>query len=267
HATIERREKARVSGEPVHPEFHSSATASPGRSIKSAARPRRRHVPHWLVGLGSAASLVLVAGLAWHMRTTSMQEPAQADRATAAPEAAVSLPPIRQVDDTTNAKPVEDVANPARGQLTLGDTLGSVAAPTVSEGAASSAPAKIPSRLRSAERASNKARDERSSAPAAQIAPPPVAPSPASPLQEISTRPIAAAAPARAAPPSAAIAAKTSVSTAVDASDTPEQELDKIQRLFMHGHADEARQRLRDFRQAHPDWPLPPALRAQQTEP
>ena len=63
------------------------------------------------------------------------------------------------------------------------------------------------------------------------------------------------------------MAAPTTFNTTVDASDTPAQELDKIQQLFMQGHDDEAHQRLRDFRQAHPRWPLPPALQAQLPKP
>lgn len=245
----------------------TSAAASATRSIESAARPRCQRIPHWLVGLGSAASLVLVAGLPWDMRTTTTQEPAQANRTTASSQAAAGRPPIRRMGDTTNAKPAGDVSNQAKRQAMLSATLGSVASPSKSERAARSAPAKIQSPLRSTERASHKARDQSSSAAAAQIAPPPAVPPPASPLQEVSALPVAAAPLAPAAPPSAAMAATTSVNAAADARDTPAQELDKIQQLFMHGHDDEARQRLRDFRRAHPGWPLPPALRAQLPKP
>jgi resuscitation-promoting factor RpfA len=51
------------------------------------------------------------------------------------------------------------------------------------------------------------------------------------------------------------------------ASDTPAQELDKIQQLFKQGQTNEARQRLAAFQHAHPQWDLPPELRAQLRKP
>ncbi|MEO8986645.1 MAG: hypothetical protein ABI293_01325 [Rhodanobacter sp.] len=47
----------------------------------------------------------------------------------------------------------------------------------------------------------------------------------------------------------------------------PGAALDKIQRLTMHGHDGEAHQRLCHFRQAHPNWPLPPVLPARMPKP
>src|SRR5690606_14563195 len=37
---------------------------------RAVARPARRRAQPWLIGLGSAAALVLVAGIAWRMQPT-----------------------------------------------------------------------------------------------------------------------------------------------------------------------------------------------------
>ncbi len=85
-----RRMSARESGDWVHPEPLSAIKARAIPSVEAAARSRPRHVPHWLVAVGSAASLVLVAGLAWHMRSTPTAAPLQGD--AAAPEPTVAAP-------------------------------------------------------------------------------------------------------------------------------------------------------------------------------
>ncbi|MGB3840145.1 MAG: hypothetical protein WA930_13680, partial [Rhodanobacter sp.] len=87
---VERRKNPRESGDWVHPKPLSAIKARAIPSVDSAARARRRPMPHWLVALGSAASLVLVAGLAWHMRSTSPASPLPTE--TAAPAQAVTLP-------------------------------------------------------------------------------------------------------------------------------------------------------------------------------
>ena len=55
--------------------------------------------------------------------------------------------------------------------------------------------------------------------------------------------------------------------TAPNASDTPAQELHKIKQLFAQRRDDEARQRLTTFQHAHPQWELPPELRARLHQP
>ncbi|MGB3380202.1 MAG: hypothetical protein WBA47_01320, partial [Rhodanobacter sp.] len=87
---VERRKNPRESGDWVHPKPLSAIKARAIPSVDPAARARRRPMPHWLVALGSAASLVLVAGLAWHMRSTSPASPLPTE--TAAPAQAVTLP-------------------------------------------------------------------------------------------------------------------------------------------------------------------------------
>lgn len=258
----ERRKAPREPGDWVHPKPDSVIAARAIPSIDSAARTGRRHAPRWLVGLGSAASLVLVAGVAWHMRSTTRDEPAQANHAMSSPQTAAPAQAARMAD-TANSKPAEDAANQDKRRAMVVGAVDSVASPSVSELAAAPPPPKIQPSLQSTGRVANKASDTHGSTPAAAR----VLPTPAPPLQEISAQPVAAPPPAPPAPPSPAVAAQTTVNTAVDANDTPAQELDKIQQLFTQGHDDEAHQRLRDFRQAHPRWPLPPTLQAQLPKP
>ena len=71
----------------------------------------------------------------------------------------------------------------------------------------------------------------------------------------------------KSAQPVAPSAAASDQATAARPGDTPAQELDKIRQLFAQGQHDEALQRLRAFRQAHPQWPLPAELQAQLQEP
>lgn len=217
---------------------------------------------HWLVGLASAASLVLVVGLAWHMRTMTRGEPTPVNRATPSPQAAATPAQARRIADTTNTKPAEDAVNRAKRHAMVGGTMDSVAPPAVSELAATAPAVEARPSLRSTEFASDKARAARSSAPAAPMTPPLPAPP-----QKLSAAPVAAPPPAPPAPSNQAAAAKITANTAVDAKDTPAQERNKIQKLFMQGRDDEAHQRLRDFRRAHPKWPLPPALQAQLSKP
>ena len=258
----ERRKAPREPGDWVHPKSPLTGSADAIPSVDSGTRMPRQRVPHWLVGLGSAASLVLVAGLAWHMRSTTTDEPAQANRAMSSPQVAAS-PQARQMTETANAKPAADVANQDKRGAMVGDAVDTVASPGMHELAAAPPPPKIQPSLQSTGRVSSKASNAHGSTAAAAK----VLPAPAPPLQEISAQPVAAPPPAPAAPPSPAVAAQITVNTAVDANDTPAQELDKIQQLFTQGHDDEGHQRLRDFRQAHPRWPLPPALQAQLPKP
>jgi hypothetical protein len=120
----------------------------------------------------------------------------------------------------------------------------------------------------SAERASSKVQmtgglSQYAPASAAAPAAPPVA------LQETSRNSVEAAPemPATMAVAPAPTAPPVDEATAPNASDTPARELDKIRQLFAQGHDDEARQRLTAFQHAHPQWNLPPELRAQLRKP
>lgn len=67
---VERRRGPRERGDWVRPK------GQPLPDLDAVGVVPRRRTPPWLLGLGSAASLVLVAGLAWHLRERPASAPA-----------------------------------------------------------------------------------------------------------------------------------------------------------------------------------------------
>jgi hypothetical protein len=250
----ERRKAERERGDWVHPKpIASSATVSP--SIGGSRRPR------WLIALGTAASLVLAAGLAWHMRepppTTSTSvaadsaAPAQAMKVAALPSAKT---PAAAMQPTEAAPPPpSEAAKQPPLKRTFAQSRPEPAADTSRKAAADE----------STERASSKTGltgNLRRTVPAA-------APAPPAALQEVSANAVEAApettATMAAAPPAPSVDGTTAATTG----DTAAQELGKIRQLFKQGRDGEARQRLTAFQRAHPQWNLPPELRAQLRKP
>jgi len=284
-------------------EASPSITSSPLAS-SSASGHRRR--PRWPIALSSAATLVLAAGLVWHVRElppatsapTAMDSAAPA-KITAAASLSRATPPAAAAQSVEPAPaPPMEPPEPSPPKIVAAP----VRAPTANALRKTMAD-------QDAKRASSKAKlagEQRQYAPApmAAPAPPPVA------LQETSSNSVEAApemsatmaaAPAPAAPPadettapqvagnSAASAAKAApvaprmqmrmpvaptpftpvadMDTTSYASDTPAQELDKIRQLFALGHDDEAQQRLTAFHLAHPRWDLPLDLQAKLRKP
>jgi hypothetical protein len=267
----ERRKGARESGDWVHPRPRSAAASRAIPSLESGAYHPRR-VPPWVVALSSAASLVLVAGLTWHMRTAPVGNTVQADRVAPAPMAAAPSQATPMADDAgaRATAQAEVLANRAKRQSMARGAADSVAPVIVTEPATQPSAARHRPSPQSAKPAATNAYAARVSAPAAMAMPPPPPP-----VQEISAAPPAALPPppappapqASLLPTSLAVSAQVSTKKAAETRDTPEHELDAIQQLFAQGHDDEARQRLLDFRRAHPRWPLPPALQAQLPKP
>ena len=210
----ERRKAERERGDWVHPKpVTSSPVASP-----SAHGSRRR--PRWPIALGSAATLVLAAGLVWHMRelppTTSTPTamdsaaPAQAKAAAALPDA---TPPAAAMQPAEPAPPPppEPAKQPAPGILAApshtpaADALRQTAAEQLAERASSkakvtgglsqyapaavAAPAAAPAALQ--ETASGSAADKPAAAEAAPEMPATMAaaPAPAAPPADQTTMP------------------------------------------------------------------------------
>jgi hypothetical protein len=275
-ARVERRKGPREPGDWVHPKPVSDSNVEQLRSIESAARARRRRTPSWLIALGSAASLVLVAGLAWHMRgssppqsapvaheeATAARTPAAADQASPAvvPLAAPLTPTVLPEPVARSAPPSADrqivMQVSAAKKLKQNDALQFARRKAAARSVVAPPPVA-----------------ELAAAPSA--APPPSAPP--APPQEVSANAVSGVADQVAVAPSAAKPMPAAASVATDGAardngtaqqpgDTPAQELDKIRRLFDQGQRDQALPRLRAFRQAHPQWPLPPALQAQLQE-
>jgi resuscitation-promoting factor RpfA len=246
---VERRKASREPGDWVHPKPAAVTPAAPAGSA-------RKLRPRWLVGLSSAAALVLAVGLAWRMHESPQTEsapvasgsvaPAQAEAATAAtnapmPPAPLPAPPKQPPPRIIAAAPPAPMA--AKSRQVVADKQ---AAP-VSRDEQQLAGAAPRARADVTGQASNEA--------ATNAAKPAVAEAAASAPSMQATM-VAAPAPVAAA-----------ADTATNAGDMPAQELDKIRQLFAQGHDDEAQQRLAAFRHAHPRWELPPELQAKLRKP
>jgi hypothetical protein len=244
----ERRKAARERGDWVHPKpVVSSPAASPSAGGR---RPRR------LIALGTAASLVLAAGLAWHMRAPPPATPAPAasDRAVPAQAALPSATtPAAAMPTTEAAAPPAEPVRQAPPKRVAAQSMPKPAADSLRKEVANA----------SAERGSSKASSTgnlRRTAPASVAAP-------AAALHEVSSNAVEAAPEAPAMMAAPAPAPSIDATTAAGTGHAPARELDEIQQLFKQGRDDEARQRLSAFQRAHPQWDLPPELRAQLRKP
>ncbi|NII73659.1 Meckel syndrome type 1 protein [Dyella sp. SG562] len=247
----------------------------------SAHAPKR---PRWPIALGSAAVLVLAAGLGWRMRDMPASVPAAQPGAVTVQEAAKPAAP------TVAAAPAPAPAPAVQGEVAESPVslpekaapAGIVAARVRQADAVAAKRAALPaSAMRNAplqERAAL-ASAPMAAAPAPAEQPTPAeqprpaaaaaelrayAPKPAEPVaqgyaanQQAADRGADAAANVMATPAAPPLADDT----ARNAQDTPAQELDKIRRLLARRHRDEARQRLADFHRDHPDYTLPDDLR------
>ena len=243
---VERRRAPREPGDWVHPKPVAVTPAAPAGSA-------RKLRPRWLVGLSSAAALVLAVGLAWRMH--------ESPRSESAPVASGSVAPV-QAEAATNA-PMPPAPLPAPPKQPPPRIL--AAAPHASMAAKSR-------QAVADKQAAPVSRDEQQLAGVAPRAPADVTRQASNEIATSAAKPAVAEA-AASAPSlqSTMVAAPAPVAAAADtatsASDTPTQELDKIRLLFAQGHDDEARQRLAAFRYAHPQWELPPELQAKLRKP
>jgi Meckel syndrome type 1 protein len=275
----------------------------PSRTATPAihARARKPHV-RWLIPLSSAATLVLAAGLAWHMRDMPAAGAPTASKApVAAPEAVTVASPSAGAPPVTDALSADTPPPPAQGMAVTEHRNGIVGSPP--------APAQrrpAPDRLLAAasamkpeKKTSDREMTARASATIAESEPLPqddalakAQPSPAvessgeariaaqfvardeaeaprmAPASMAAPAPVLEAAPAMmsAAPQAAAPAMPASADTTRNTADTPEQELAKIRLLFERHHDDEGTTRLIAFHRDHPDTPLPADLRTRLTD-
>lgn len=245
-------------------------------SIGLAPRPSRRRPPSWLLALGSAASLVLVAGVAWHMRSQSTGITA-ASTANTASTASMSEPAVAMpTEASATSRQVEAVANAAGAKPPTFPRLATpptkLAKPTMV--ARKAVPAAPDTRVRPASgrplaqsHKPSPERDEAGNQPAttadrAAVAMPPPPP----PVAEVSA-PSTFAAPA---PPLETLSAPVSTtptraeapSDAQKATTAQLRELDGIRKLFADHRDEEAQRRLENFHRSYPRWELPEDLRA-----
>lgn len=260
----ERRKAARARGDWMYPKRGVAPTAGPSSARGSRKRPR------WLIALGSAATLVLAAGLAWHMRGLPSTEsaPTSADSVApaqaAAPRAAPSntpMPPAEPASSMPLRQPspkmvAKESPTPTVATLRKTATDKHVVRASSKGYAEGALPQPAPANV---------------DAPAASpmIVPQVASDSAANAAKPISdeTTPVAARMQTRMPLAPTPVAATADTDTTSNASDTPAQELGKIRQLFALGHDDEARQRLTAFQLAHPRWDLPLDLQAQLHKP
>lgn len=248
--------------------------------LGEAARAVRGHTPRrqrWLLGVGSAAGIVLAAGIAWHVGQDALRREAQGEwpvqGAPATPSRNQSYVPVHPLDEPA----------PKRAPPPAQDTV-DAAAPAA---AAPPPPAAARPAPRKAE-----ARAKEHAPPLAQ----PLAPAPPPPAPAAMAAPAPQAAPAEAeraegksgegfaagitagaadatkakvapaghgtrsravsAPPSSSVELRRDMQLA------PDDWLAHIRQLLHQGRRQQAIESLRLFQATHPDHPLPAELRA-----
>lgn len=250
--------------------------------LGAAARATHGHTPRrqrWMVGFGSAAGIVLAAGVAWHVGQDALRR----EQGLSVPAAA---PPAAEVARPTYV-PVAPISEPAHRRQDHGAPLQPSAAVAPADvTAAPSKPAPSPPKREVRAKAAAKPpalREE--AAPPAPPPPPPAAAAPEpQPFQSIEAEQPSAgaagnadahlgvgaasgtpAAPARDAARRRATAAPSpsgSVELRRDLQLDPETWLAHIEELLHKGRRQQAIESLRLFRVAHPQHPLPDELRA-----
>lgn len=172
--------------------------------------PQRHSRRHWPVALGTAATLVLAAGLAWHMRklpaNTPAASPASApavSQARADLDAARSAQAARKLDETA-AQRAETAAMQARRSESARHSAAVANQATVAEDRRAYAPPALKAQSRAAPSSAPVANGIAASKPAAPVAP---APAPASEEQADRAAPLREAVSATPAPPPAPMAA------------------------------------------------------------
>lgn len=236
-------------------------------------RPRRQR---WLVGFGSAAGLVLAAGIAWHVGHEALRQ--QAHEATRGAPTYVPVQPIEAPARRHEAAPAADGAMPAPAPA---------ASPPAKPAAADESKAARAAKPVTEQAAPAPRRAPTSPAPPPAAAPESPAPAAAAPApveaQPLETAPQAGAnaavsaysaggseAPSKQA--ADAVSGKRERSTGTPAPSSsaelrrdiqlaPEVWLARIQQLLRQGRRQQAIESLQLFRRAHPDWQLPEELR------
>ncbi len=225
------------------------------RAVRGQA-PRRQR---WIVGLGSAAGLVLAAGIAWQVGQEALRQPATL--------------PARQ--PATEVVPVQPIEESARGPAPTASPNGGAR-----QEEAVAAPAGLPQRARSAPAKRVAPAEAQGAAepplPMSVPAPPPAPPAPAEPQPATVPAPAGdAAAGARKAATAAepvreqadSLQAAREPSPALpsdlqrDLQRTPADWLAHIRDLLQQGQRQQALQSLDLFRRTHPDQPVPDDLR------
>lgn len=251
-----------------------SVLAEAARAVHGT-RPRRQR---WLVGFGSAAGLVLAAGVAWHVGQEALRQ--QDHEATRGTPTYVPVQPIEAPARRHEAAPAETAKRPA-----------DVAPPAAATPAPESAPAEVRARAAKPTAAGDAPRPRSVPAPAPAAPPPPPAAAPEpQPMLQNAPAPARGETEQREAAGAAAVtdsvtataaeskqadeapqkreratgtpALSSSAELRRDAQLAPELWLARIQQLLEQGRRQQAIESLQLFHRVHPDWQLPDELRA-----
>lgn len=254
----------------------SAIAARTTSSTPSIAHARRRRLPRWLIGLGSAASLVLVAGLAWHMRDVPdarlkpavVADDSQAKTASTPPSPPTDADAANQTEGSTPVSAARMQARAIAQPQRQANHSPRLALP----GFKSAAPGRplttiepqtltgnpLPQHDAAAMDATRRAVREKHAASAPRL------PAGADESRMMVT-PSAVMEVMPVAPPAPISPQRTT--TAAEPGDTPELELAKIQQLVQQHRGAEATRRLQAFHRAYPQWSLPADLRELLSEP
>ncbi|KRE99546.1 hypothetical protein ASG87_14225 [Frateuria sp. Soil773] len=268
------------------PALDAAVLRAAAQAVAAQAPATRRRRPRWPIALGSAATLLLAAGLGWHMRDLpSSVQPAAVAPATgtgesARPIAAAPPPAAPAVAEEAAAPALPEPGKappPAMRSMAAPAPAQELAAAKRTAAATESSASRTSGRRRAplpevqaqpqAGTAMFRAADTAASGIPAQAAA--GAPAAQAHLEQAPSADRVVPVPAMIAPPAPPAPAPASTATVPPPTtgDAPAQELDTIRRLFAQGRADEARKRLEAFHRAHPQWELPAELRAQLREP
>ncbi|WP_052697899.1 hypothetical protein [Luteibacter yeojuensis] len=218
------------------------------------ATPVRRR-PRWPVALGSAAVLVLAAGVGWQMRDAPIRDTAT-ERAQSlqrpAPPAAVAPVPAPAIAPPTaaDAAPMAETRAAAKPAVSAPMRKAAARHAPMAEGMVTSAapwaaPAPVPAPA---------------PAPAAPAEPPSPPPPPAPPADLAPAAAEQAFAPAPA--PAGAPAMQMQLRAAPKVAPLgPDDRVGEIRRLLDHGDRDEALRKLAELRRLYPAYALPQDLR------
>jgi hypothetical protein len=250
-AAVLRAAAEAVSSQPTN---HSATRHAAG---KHGSRSRS-----WIIGLSSAATLVLAAGLAWRMRTlpqpdnsppavseqvstnAASKPTAQASRVSAPatrppppPLPARQPPPARVLDAARSLQSSKVVAE--RSKVQAAGKQATADRPTPPSAVATPAPAAANGVVMPTPRIQPQV------TPAAPM--PPAPPAPPAPAQPVAPAPAVM---------------QEDEAAAQDTRPALAAELDAIRQLFAEHHEQEAQRRLEAFQRLHPQWPLPADLQA-----
>lgn len=216
--------------------------------IAEAARAVRGHPPRrqrWLVGFGSAAGLVLAAGIAWHAGQDALHrqrmEPAAAQRVV--PVNPITEPGVHKIERATPPHPTAEM-----------EVARSPAAPPARQAAKPAAPAvpmSAPVPFPAPPQVQSRQEEYSRAAPAPSASAMESAAANDSADQAISEK--------HAQPAAAKVQQQDNLRRSTQTS--PNEELAGIRRLLREGKRSQAVRDLREFQQRHPDVPLPDDLR------